>query len=114
MSVDNVKRRFSKDELLTNIMIYWVTETINSSARTYYENTNTSSSLQPGQRIEVPIGVALFPKDLSLPPREWAERSFRVERWTEMPRGGHFAAMEEPELLAEDIRAFFRPFRASI
>jgi len=110
----NVERRFSKDELLTNIMIYWVTETINSSVRTYYENANTSSSLQPGQRIEVPTDVALFPKDLSLPPREWAERSFRVERWTEMPRGGHFAAMEEPELLAEDIRAFFRPFRASI
>jgi len=58
------------------------------------------------------VGVAIFPKDNVLPPREWAERSLRVEHWTEMPRGGHFAALEEPELLAEDLRAFFRPFRA--
>jgi len=108
----DVERRFTKDELLTNIMIYWVSETINSSARTYYENMNTSPSLKPGQRIEVPVAVAVFPKDIGHPPRESAERSLRVERWTEMPRGGHFAALEEPELLAEDIRAFFRPFRA--
>ena len=60
---------------------------------------------------KVPAGFALFPKDLGHPPREWAERFFNVQRWTEMPRGGHFAAMEEPELLAEDIRAFFRPLR---
>ncbi len=106
----DVERRFSKDELLTNIMIYWVTETIGSSARTYFENM-PPSPMKPGQHIEVPAGVALFPKDISLPPREWAERSFRVQRWTEMPRGGHFAAMEEPELLAEDIRAFFRGLR---
>jgi len=57
--------------------------------------------------------VAIFPKDLALPPRAWAERSLRVERWTEMPRGGHFAAMEEPALLVEDLRAFFRPLRAA-
>jgi hypothetical protein len=88
-----------------------VTETIHSSVRTYYENAHASSKLQPGQHIEVPAGVALFPKEISLPPREWAERSLRVQRWTEMPRGGHFAAMEEPELLAEELRAFFRPFR---
>jgi pimeloyl-ACP methyl ester carboxylesterase len=67
--------------------------------------------LQSGDRIQVPCAVALFPKDLSHPPREWAERSYNVQRWTEMPRGGHFAAMEEPELLVEDIRAFFRPLR---
>lgn len=107
-----VERRFSKDELLTNIMMYWITETIPSSVRTYYENTHASSPLKPGQHIEVPAGVALFPKEISLPPREWAERSLRVQRWTEMPRGGHFAAMEEPELLAEELRAFFHPFRA--
>jgi pimeloyl-ACP methyl ester carboxylesterase len=52
----------------------------------------------------VPAAFAMFPKDLSSPPREWAERFFRVVRWTEMPRGGHFAAMEQPDLLAEDIR----------
>ena len=63
--------------------------------------------LQPGQHIDVPAGVATFPKDLTQPPRELGERFLRVERRTEMPRGGHFAALEEPELLAEDIRAFF-------
>ena len=108
-----VERRFSKDELLTNIMLYWVTETIPSSVRIYFENAHASSPLQPGQHIEVPAGVALFPKEISLPPREWAERSLRVQRWTPMPRGGHFAALEEPELLVEDLRAFFRPLRAS-
>ena len=61
--------------------------------------------------IKVPAAFAIFPKDISQPPREWAERSFNVQRWTEMPRGGHFAAMEEPELLAEDIRKFFRNYR---
>ncbi len=106
----DVERRFSKDELLTTIMIYWVTETINSSVRLYYENRGIPP-LAPEQRINVPAGVAIFPKDLALPPREWAERSLRVERWTEMPRGGHFAAMEEPALLVEDLRAFFRPLR---
>ena len=60
---------------------------------------------------KVPAAFALFPKDISHPPREWAERFFNVQRWTEMPRGGHFAAMEEPGLLVEDLRAFFRPLR---
>lgn len=106
-----VERRFSKDELLTNIMLYWVTEMIPSSVRIYYENAHALSKLQPGQHIEVPAGIALFPKEISLPPREWAERTLRVQRWTQMPRGGHFAALEEPALLVEDLRAFFRPLR---
>jgi hypothetical protein len=110
----DVERRFSKDELLTNIMIYWVTETINSSIRMYYENTRMSPPLKAGQHIEVPAGVALFSKDIKLPPRELAERSLRVQRWTHLPRGGHFAALEEPELLAEEIPAFFRPLHASL
>jgi len=108
-----VEKRFSKDELLTNIMIYWVSETINSSMRMYYEIGHASPPLKLGQHIEVPAGVAIFPNDIGVPPREWAERTLRVQRWTEMPRGGHFAALEEPELLVEDLRAFFRPFRAS-
>jgi len=108
----DVERRFSKDELLTTIMIYWVTETVTSSVRLYYENRGIPP-LDPEQRIDVPAGVAIFPKDLALPPRAWRERSLRVERWTEMPRGGHFAAMEEPALLVEDLRAFFRPLRAA-
>jgi len=108
-----VERRFSKDELLTNIMLYWATETISSSVRTYYENAHAPFPLKPGQHIDVPAGIALFPKDISSPPREWAERSLRVQHWTEMSRGGHFAALEEPELLVEDMRTFFRPLRAS-
>ncbi len=107
----DVERRFSKDELLTNIMIYWVTETITSSARMYYENMHAPERLWPAPRIDVPVAVAHF-NDL-LPPRAWVEQAMNVQRWTEMPRGGHFAALEEPELFVEDIRAFFRPLRAS-
>jgi pimeloyl-ACP methyl ester carboxylesterase len=107
----DVEQRFSKDELLTQVMIYWVTETIASSTRLYYNDAHTEPQLKPGQYIEVPAGVATFPKDLTWPPRESGERFLRVQRWTEMPRGGHFAALEEPQLLVEDVRAFFRPLR---
>ena len=107
----DVESSFTKDELLTNINVYWVTQTIGSSVRHYYENRVDNWRFQPGERVEVPCGVTVFPKEINLPPREWAERTHNVVRWTEMPRGGHFAAMEEPELLAEDIRAFFRPLR---
>jgi pimeloyl-ACP methyl ester carboxylesterase len=107
----DVERCFSKDELLTNIMIYWVTQTIRPSLG-YYRELNTPKP-QSGQHIDVPVGFARFPKDIpAIPPRELAERHLRIERWTQMPRGGHFAALEEPELLVEDLRAFFRPFRA--
>jgi pimeloyl-ACP methyl ester carboxylesterase len=107
----DVARRFTKDELLTNLTIYWATETINSSVRLYYEHRHNPSPLKRGERIEVPTAVALFPGDISRPPREWAERAYNIQQWTEMPRGGHFAAMEEPELLVEDVRAFFRLFK---
>ncbi|MFL0252883.1 epoxide hydrolase family protein [Clostridium neuense] len=103
-----LQQKFSRDELLTNIMIYWVTNTIGSSARIYYENMH---SLPPMGHIEVPTGMALFPADILLPPKEWAERNLNIKRFTTMPRGGHFTAMEEPELLAEEIRTFFRPYR---
>lgn len=108
----DIESRFTKDELLTTITLYWVTQTINSSTRLYYETQRHPWTLQPGERIVVPSAMAVFPKEISRPPREWGERSFNVQRWTEMPRGGHFAALEEPELLADDIRAFFRPLRA--
>jgi microsomal epoxide hydrolase len=109
----DVEKRFSKDELLTNITLYWVTETINSANRLYYEAMLSMQNPSPrGQaHSDVPTGVAIFPKDLILAPRAFAERIFDVQRWTDMPRGGHFAALEEPELLAEDIRAFYRPLR---
>ncbi len=108
----DVETRFSKDELLTNITIYWATQTANSAARYYYEAQHGERP-NPNVRVEVPTGVAIFSKDLVLAPREYGERYFDVRRWTEMPRGGHFAAMEEPELLVTDIRSFFRPYRAA-
>ncbi len=107
----DVEHSFTKDQLLTNIMVYWVTQTIGSSTRHYFENRVDNWRFPPGERVEVPCGVAVFPGEINRPPREWAKRTHNVQRWTEMPRGGHFAAMEEPELLAEDIRAFFRHLR---
>jgi len=104
----DIESRFSKDKLLTNVMIYWVTETINSSTRLYYESRRHPWRLKPGTRIEAPTAVAVFPAELVRPPRHWAERVYNVKRWTVMPSGGHFAAMEEPKLLADDVRAFFR------
>jgi pimeloyl-ACP methyl ester carboxylesterase len=105
----DIEREYTKDELLTNIMIYWVTQTINPSIRSYYEESHTPS-LKPGQRVEVPVAMALFPKDTP-PPRALAEHTLRIERWTEMPRGGHFPALEVPELYAGDLQAFFRSLR---
>ena len=106
----DVESRFTKDELLTNVMIYWATQTITSSTRIYYESRHTPPSREIGY-IETPVGCAIFPKELFIPPRAWAEAAFNVTHWTEMPRGGHFAALEEPELLTEDVRKFFRALR---
>ena len=104
----DVERSYTKDELLTNVMIYWVTQTINSSVRLYRENRGEFGRTG---RIETPTAIAMFPKEISHPPRSLVERGYNVQRWTEMPRGGHFAAMEEPGLLVEDVRAFFRGLR---
>ncbi|MCY4578774.1 MAG: epoxide hydrolase [Chloroflexi bacterium] len=109
----DVEKRFTKDELLTTITIYWATETITSSTRMYKENQRYTWTLTPDERIEVPTGVAAFPAEISRPPREWGERSYNLQSWTPMPSGGHFAALEEPQILAEDIRQFFRPLRNS-
>jgi pimeloyl-ACP methyl ester carboxylesterase len=113
-----IESRFSKDEILTHVMIYWVTESIGPSFLPYYDFANAGALTWMKEGIQkvitsskVPAAFALFPKDISQPPRHWAERFFDVQRWTEMPRGGHFAAMEEPELLAADLRDWFRPFR---
>ena len=106
-----VERRFSKDELLTNITIYWVTGAIGSSFWPYYARLHGKWPLPDGARVEVPSGYAAFPKEIVRPPRAWAEKVFNIQRWTVMPSGGHFAAMEEPEALAAEIRAFFRPLR---
>ena len=110
----DIERSFSKDELLTNVMIYWVTQTIRSPTYMYYENSKDPLNLSEGQHVEVPAGYAQFPKEIGDPPRELVERTLRIARWTTMPRGGHFAALEEPQLLAEDLRSFFRPLRPTI
>ena len=107
----DVESRFSLDELLANVTLYWVTNTAASSIRLYRESKLTPLQLGPRERIQVPMAYSRFPLELPTPPRRWVERGYDVCRWTEMPRGGHFAAWEEPELLAEDIREFFRPLR---
>lgn len=107
----DIERSFSKDELLTNIMVYWVTESINSSMRLYYETSHYPWHPNPNGRIETPTGVAIFPREILRPPRQWAKRAFNIVQWSKMPRGGHFAAMEEPKLMADDIRSFFRTIR---
>ncbi|HLO16140.1 MAG TPA: alpha/beta fold hydrolase [Anaerolineales bacterium] len=108
----NIEDYFSKDELLANVMIYWATETANSSVRSYYERAHDSRRLAPNDKIRVPTGVALSLESVQRAPRAWVERRYSdIRRWTEFSSGGHFLAAENPELLARDIREFFRQFR---
>jgi pimeloyl-ACP methyl ester carboxylesterase len=107
----DVEARYTKDELLTIVTIYWVTQTISSSTRMYLENQRKLWVMDKDDKVPAPAGMAMFPQEIARPPREWGERSYNILRWEEMPRGGHFAALEEPELLAQEIRAFFRQFR---
>ena len=103
-------QRIDRDVLLTNLTIFWATQTIATSMRDYYDERWHTGAIDG--RIEVPTAVALFANELvseGTPPREWAERLFNIVRWTPMPRGGHFAPAEEPELLARDIAEFFGP-----
>ena len=101
---------FTRDELLDNLMLYWVTASATSSARLYWE------SFGPGRRkalpVQVPTGVAVFPKEIVTPVRRWMAADYPdIRHWTEMPRGGHFAAFEQPSLFVDDVRAFFRTLR---
>ena len=107
----DLERTFSRDDILTNLTIYWLTGTIGSSMRMYQANAAIPPA-QLARRVEVPSGFSLFPADLLRPPRAWLERTANVVRVTEPPAGGHFAAFEEPELYAQELREFFRPFRA--
>ena len=112
---DDVESAHSKDVLLTNIMVYIVTRTFNTASWIYYGRREEGGRLfdTDGKRVEVPTACALFPKELlSWPPRSYVERIANVQRWTEMPRGGHFAALEVPDLLLNDIRAFARTLRS--
>jgi pimeloyl-ACP methyl ester carboxylesterase len=107
----DVESRFTKDELLTTVTIYWVTQSINSSIRLYYEAFSKAWNLAKDEKISVPVGVAAFPSENTVPLREWSDRGYNVQHWTDMPAGGHFAALEEPVRLVEDIRKFFRGLR---
>jgi microsomal epoxide hydrolase len=127
----NVEKKFTKDELLTNITIYWVTQTANSAGRLYYEarhpvrstgpagtgGTAAGGPAQPSgpggqmRRVEAPTACVSWPKDVGFSPRKWMETQFNVKRFSIMPRGGHFGAFEEPELYIDDVREFFRDYR---
>jgi microsomal epoxide hydrolase len=107
----DVERCVNKDELLTNIMIYWATRSITSSTRLYCESMRSKRFGPDEERIQVPTAGAIFPREIFRAPRRWAEARYNITRWTEMPAGGHFAALEQPELLVDDIRAFYRDLR---
>jgi len=101
----------SRDRLLTNIAIYWATGTITSSTRLYYETFRSQRMDFFAKKVTVPTGVARFPKEIMRFPRKWVEQRYNVTHWSEMPRGGHFAAMEQPALFVEDVRRYFRTVR---
>lgn len=103
----DLESAISRDDLLTNLTTYWVTGTAGSSARLYAETARLPRAV-PDERVEVPTAVARFPHEITRPPRSWVEAAFDLRRWTVMPRGGHFAALEQPELLVDDVRAFVR------
>ena len=104
---DLANAAFSRDDMLADISLYWFTRTVASSMRLYWETRARPLAFVSGTAINVPLAVALFPKELPMPPRSWVERVFKdIRQWTAMPRGGHFAALEQPALLAQDLRAF--------
>lgn len=110
----DVLARIGLERLLATLTVYWATGTITSSIRMYYEARHRAVPLVAGEHITFPAGFALFANEfvpLPNPPRDLVERYFRVARWSELARGGHFPAIEEPQLLAEELRAFFRPLR---
>ena len=98
----------TRDELLDNVMLYWLTASGASSARLYWESFG---SFGGGDKVELPTGVASFPKEIIRSPRRWCEESYNITHWTTMPRGGHFGAFEQPELFINDLRIFFKTIR---
>ncbi len=111
-SRDGLESAFSKDDLITGVMLYWLTETYITTAR-YYHNRGSGHVHDRTPVVEAPTAVIQFEGDVTLRPRRWAARYFNVQRWNVVPRGGHFAPMESPERLVEDLREFFRPMRAA-
>jgi len=108
---DDLDDYLGRDTILTNIMLYWATGAIGSSFWPYYARLHGPWPVPTDRRIETPTGYVEFPKEILRPPRSVAERVYNIQRWTVKERGGHFAALEQPEVLAEEIRAFFRQFR---
>jgi len=111
---NDIESVYSKDILLTNIMIYLVTKTFNTASWIYYGRREEGGRFLPknGHRVEVPTAAALFPKEyLEWPPKSYAERIYNITRWTKMSKGGHFAALEQPDLLIEDIVSFAKTLR---
>ncbi|MBC85124.1 MAG: epoxide hydrolase [Acidimicrobiaceae bacterium] len=98
----------TRDELLDNVMLYWLTASGASSARLYWESFG---SFGGGDKVEIPTGVASFPKEIIRSPRRWCEQSYNITHWTTMPKGGHFGAFEQPELFVNDLRTFFKTIR---
>lgn len=89
----------------------WLGDDLAGSLRLYKENRRRPLTFKTGERVEPPLGVSVFPREIAMPPRSWIEHVFDVRRWTDMPARGHFAALEKPDLLAAELRAFFRPLR---
>jgi pimeloyl-ACP methyl ester carboxylesterase len=106
-----VERAFSRDTLLTNLMFYWAPNSTPAAARIYYESARDPDGILRRPRVEVPVAYAAFPRESVRPPRHWVDPHYAITRWTEMPRGGHFAALEQPELLLGDVRVFLRTLR---
>jgi pimeloyl-ACP methyl ester carboxylesterase len=107
----DIESCITKDQLLTNIMVYWVTQTITSSTRLYYETLRAPRIATLWGRVEVPVGVLSLPKEILRFPRKWVERHYNVTHWSEHSKGGHFAALEQPEVFIADVREFFRTLR---
>lgn len=106
----DIETSFSRDQLLDTVSLYWLTRTIGSSMRIYFEDHGPGRSL-PLPYVAAPTGHALFPAEIMKTPRAWAEKKFNIQHWRVMPHGGHFAAMEEPDLFVEELRGFFRAYR---
>ncbi|TCM32477.1 epoxide hydrolase family protein [Novosphingobium sp. ST904] len=109
----DIESRFSKDDMLTTVMLYWLTDSFGTSARYYYEATHKLWQPSHGNLpvVAAPTGIAVFLNELVLQPKKWAEKYYNLKHWTQYPEGGHFAAAEEPQLVTEDIRRFFRGLR---
>jgi epoxide hydrolase len=110
-SRDRPEDAVNRDQLLTNVMLYWLTGTAGSSARIYYERAHAGYWGMPPEPSTVPTALAVFPHDNFIPLRHIADRTNNIVQWTEYDRGGHFPAMEQPDLLIADIRTFFRKLR---